>query len=105
LQQIEKPEERYGPAKSAVNIGIEPDAIKLDRLYSSKISKECNEEENEGIKALITRKNTDSKKFTLLHIGATREPKNIFNPITIKDILFGQKLADLLNDWKKSILI
>jgi putative DNA primase/helicase len=106
LKEVEKPIGRYDlSTNSAVDIGITDEAKKEDMLYSRKIIDECNYEDNEGIKGIISRKYDASTKYALIHAGATRPIEKLFEPLDIENIKYGQKMANLLATWKIKTLV
>ena len=105
ITQVEKPTGQYDLlTDSAIDIGISEEAQKKSNEYSRQIVDECNAEDNEGIKGIISRKYNASIKFALIHAGATREPNDIFRSLDCSNIRYGEKLANLLSAWKINVL-
>ena len=105
LFNVKKPEKRYDLVLDvAVDIGLDDEAVKKLSDYSDKITDELNAEEDDGVKGIISRRYNAAVKFALIHVGATRSPKDIFEPVTSEDLAFGIALADILANWKLKVL-
>lgn len=106
LHAAEKPAGTFDPiTDSAVDIGITAPAKELCAEYSKKIIDFCNGTDSEGVKGIISRKYDASIKFALIHAGASRDPEDLFWPLSSGNIKYGQFLADLLADWKLKALV
>ena len=106
LRHVAKPEGRYSlVTDDAVDIGFDNEAKSLIKRYSNSIVDEVNSEESEGLKGIISRKYEAAIKYALIHAGATREVKDIFNPLEKQDIDYGIVIANKLCEWKLRVLV
>jgi len=105
LKNIEKPNGRYDMITNApINIGIEKKAESKLMEFSKSVIDAANDEKDEGIKGIISRRYDAASKFALIHAGATREKEIFFKPLKVKDLDYGIELADLLAEWKINVL-
>ncbi|OGS40514.1 MAG: hypothetical protein A3K77_00785 [Euryarchaeota archaeon RBG_13_31_8] len=94
----------YGLINPCKDISITKEAKITLNNYSKKIIDECNNNDNEGEKGLISRKYNNSIKYALIHIAASRKSEDIFNPIDNNNIEYGIFISELLCNWKLDFL-
>lgn len=108
LKTLKKPDGRYvltsGLEGAAVDIGITDDAYSFLISEGKKIIDEGNQYEDDGMRGIISRQYNTIIKFALVHIGATRDIDNIFDPIELKDLLWGKQITQALKEWKINVL-
>lgn len=108
LKTLKKPDGRYvltsGFEGAAVDIGITDEAYDFLNSEGKKIIDEGNQYEDDGMRGIISRQYNSMVKFALVHIGSTRPMDNIFDPIELKDLIWGKEITQCLKNWKINVL-
>jgi len=86
---------------NCVDIGINKDAEGLLNEFGKYIVASANKEYEESLRGIITRKYDLAIKYALIHHA---DNKNIFSPLTLKNIQYGILIAEALCDWKQFTL-
>lgn len=93
-----------GNLADANGIPLDLEATDEAFTYLQNLSKRTtaagNASESEGERGIESRKYDLTIKYALIHIGGTRDPEDIFKPMTMQDLIWGEKIATILSDWK-----
>ena len=86
-----------------VDIELTANAAKLLAEHSHAIIDQ-NNNSDDNIRGIISRAYDLAIKYALIHIGSTRPPTLITDPMTDKDLQWGIAVAKVLTDWKIGVL-
>jgi hypothetical protein len=88
-----------------VNIGLSADCKIILDQYSRTTIDEANLAGKDSLyEGIISRKYHGAIKYALVHIGGTRSPDRIYEPMEVVDVQWGIKAVERLCEWKKNLL-
>ena len=104
LYGVKKPPGSYDTTiDSATDIGMDNEVMLFMMDYTKALNNVVNEESDDNLRRIISRREASAIKFALVHVGATRNPEDIFKPIALADIEWGAKIADIQSAWKLNV--
>jgi len=80
-------------------------AMEMINDWSSDVIKRANAADSGGEKGIISRQYNLALKYALIHLAGTRPVEAIYLPLDETNVLYGQKVAWMLGDWKIKVLM
>jgi hypothetical protein len=75
------------------------------KAFSRSVVAQANESDSEAIVGFISRQFDLSLKYALIHHAAVSGVNGLYEPITMEDIQWGQRIAKMLCSWKIDVLM
>jgi len=76
------------------------EALECINDWSRQVVRECNEEDNEGMRGILSRRYHLGLRYAMIHLSAVRLAEDILAPVEARDIEYGIRVAKMLADWK-----
>ena len=87
-----------------VDIGFTSNADAFCLKRSKAVTDKSNATSDDGRGGIISRSYDASIKFAMIHAAGTRDVKDLYDPLTERDISWGAQVADYQVEWKLHIL-
>jgi len=87
-----------------VDLEAEKGAFNAIKEYSEYVVSEANKSDSDGQVGFVSRRFDLSLKYALIHHAAVRGAKRIYEPVSAEDIEWGIQVAEMLSNWKVTVL-
>ncbi len=91
----------HAVTRAPVSVSLEPEAREMVSALSDKIVEECNDQMDDGLRGILSRKYDLALKYAMVHHAAMIDPEAMAGAaIKPASIEYGIAIADMLAGWK-----